>query len=92
MSVGAALVALIPEAVRLGMDIAEAIAEHRGIKLGTDEWKALGPEVQALVEKAVSGEDISHEELMQHLPSGDLPLRVLQLQKKAERIAQDLPV
>lgn len=91
MSIAAALLTMIPEAVRLAIDIASEIAKARGIALDTKAWDMLGPEIEDLVTKAVSGDDISHDDLMQTLPD-HLAMRVLQIQKRTERIAQGLPV
>lgn len=90
MSIAAALITLIPEAVRLTMDIATAVAKSRGIQLDTEEWNLLGPEIQDLVTLAVSGDDITHDKLMEILPN-TLAMRVLQLQKRSERLAAGLP-
>jgi len=90
MSIAAALITLIPEAVRLTMDIATAVAKSRGIQLDTEEWNLLGPEIQDLVTLAVSGDDITHDKLMEMLPN-TLAMRVLQLQKRSERLAAGLP-
>ena len=83
--------ALIPELVGLGVEITQAVLEHTGHDIDADTWKELGPKVEALVVKAMSGEDISHEELLKYIPD-TLQMRLLQLAKKAKRIEQGLPI
>jgi len=82
-----ALAGLIPEIINITVDI---IHEVHG-KVDDARWKALGPEIEALVKKALSGEDFSHEEVLKYVPK-EFELRLLQLRKKKERIEAGLPV
>jgi len=83
------LVAVVPEIVEIVTFLIEKVKPE----VDADRWNELGPEIQSLIEKTISGEDFSHSELMQYIPDkGELELRALQLKKKAERIEKGLPV
>jgi len=77
--------------VGLGVEIAQAILESKSVDIDKPTWEGLGDSVQSLIERAIDGEDISHDELMELLPS-ELKMRVLQETKKLARLAQGLPV
>lgn len=77
--------------VGLGVEIAQAVLEHKDVDIDKDAWKGLGDNVQRLIERAIDGEDISHDELMLMFPH-ETRMRVLQETKKLARLAQGLPV
>lgn len=84
---------IIPELVSLTVDVTRIILDRVApdVDLDDDAWDQLGPKIRDLVTMAVSGQDISHEDLAQYIPS-ELRMRMLQTQKRIERIAAGLPV
>jgi len=84
---------IIPEIVGLAVTITRTVLNATGqdVTIDEDAWNALGPKVESLVTKALAGEDISHDELMQYIPD-DLRMRMLQSRKRIERIDAGLPV
>jgi hypothetical protein len=84
---------IIPEIVGLAVTITRTVLNATGqdVTIDEDAWRALGPKIETLVAKAISGEDISHDELMQYIPD-DLRMRMLQTAKRVERINAGLPV
>lgn len=83
---------LIPGIVGLAVDATKAIIEAKtGHTIDAESWKELGPQIQALVEKAIADGEFTDSELRQFIPQ-DLDIRALQTKKKKERIEAGDPV
>jgi len=82
-----AIIPLIGEAVNLAISIAGAVQK----RVDPDRWREFSPKIQELLEEALNGEDFTHHELMEYIPS-EFKLALLQLQKRKQRIELGLEV
>jgi len=78
---------IIPAVTSLVIKIVEAVKPQ----VDAERWQDMGPKIASLVQKAVSGEDFSHDELMKYIPR-TLEMELLQARKKTERIEKGLAV